>query len=118
MGFEDHYLHSLSLITEIRNDLPTRNPARPPLSTNTAMKAAICTILFLFHYFSMTEEIDQPRDTEQSQKVWKTPKGLTRVVSHAFTDSNLSADETRPNSWAKQVREIEWGYFTLDSMTF
>ena len=25
---------------------------------------------------------------------------------------------TRPNSWAKQVREIEWGHLTLDSMTF
>ena len=26
--------------------------------------------------------------------------------------------QTRPNSWAKQVREIEWGHLTLDSMTF
>ena len=27
-------------------------------------------------------------------------------------------NKTRPNSWAKQVREIEWGHLTLDSMTF
>ena len=27
-------------------------------------------------------------------------------------------EETRPNSWAKQVREIEWGHWTLDFMTF
>ena len=27
-------------------------------------------------------------------------------------------NETRPNSWAKQVREIEWGHLTLDSKTF
>ena len=25
---------------------------------------------------------------------------------------------TRPNSWAKQAREIEWGHLTLVSMTF
>ena len=25
---------------------------------------------------------------------------------------------TIPNSWAKQVREIEWGHWTLDFMTF
>ena len=25
--------------------------------------------------------------------------------------------KTRPNSWAKQVREIEWGQWTLDFMT-
>ena len=24
--------------------------------------------------------------------------------------------KTRPNSWAKQVREIEWGQWTLDFM--
>ena len=30
----------------------------------------------------------------------------------------VSARRTRPNSWAKQVREIEWGHLTLDSMTF
>ena len=26
--------------------------------------------------------------------------------------------ETRPNSWAKQVREIEWRHWTLDLTTF
>ena len=26
--------------------------------------------------------------------------------------------KTRPNYWAKQVREIEWRYWTLDFMTF
>ena len=25
---------------------------------------------------------------------------------------------TRPNIWDKQVREIEWGHWTLDFMTF
>ena len=29
-----------------------------------------------------------------------------------------SGIETRPNSWAKQVREIEWGHWTLDFMAF
>ena len=42
--------------------------------------------------------------TVQSQKTSKFQSGH-RVV-------------TRPNSWAKQVREIEWGHLTLDSMTF
>ena len=32
--------------------------------------------------------------------------------------SVLLLKKTRPNSWAKQVREIEWGHWTLDLMTF
>ena len=48
-------------------------------------------------------------------------------LSSLFADDNQSDwrpeifrnyVRTRPNSWAKQVREIEWGYLTLDSMIF
>ena len=37
---------------------------------------------------------------------------------HRGPDRVQKKRKTRPNSWAKQVREIEWGHLTLDSMTF
>ena len=38
------------------------------------------------------------------------------MARHSAAMRNMAL--TRPNSWAKQVREIEWGPFTLDSTTF
>ena len=31
---------------------------------------------------------------------------------------DICIQSTRPNSWATQVREIEWGHWNLDFMTF
>ena len=39
-------------------------------------------------------------------------------MSKDLTADILSNFQTRLNSWAKPVREIEWGHWTLDFMTF
>ena len=46
--------------------------------------------------------------------------GLSQNYDSAlyFYDLGKPPCKTRPNSWAKQVRKIEWGHLTLDSMTF
>ena len=47
---------------------------------------------------------------------------IDRIIDGAHQSfsmaSSREAVKTRPNSWAKQVREIEWGHWTLDFMTF
>ena len=46
-----------------------------------------------------------------------TKVAVTKYSNDMFLNL-ISTLLTRPNSWAKQVREIEWGHLTLDSKTF
>ena len=41
-----------------------------------------------------------------------------RQLTMTTLTTNKGSRKTRPNSWAKQVHEIEWRHWTLDFMIF